>query len=374
MIRVRLIWLKHLTLAALLLALGLAAAEIAVRASQCAPDARQTRGSTTAPSAQMHHSLQPLRNFSAGNARWRTNSFGLRGPEPAVPKPVGTYRILCLGDEATLAADVPDGETFCSRLGELLQSRTRMQIEVINAGVPGYCPLLSYLQVRHQLLGLQPDLLLLSVSPSDLDDDRTYRRETQLDARGVPLACANPLFPTAGPEHQDLAEQSHLLRFLRAQAGHYWSGRIASEQELEPAAPLEGDGVRQIHIDQALSPLVHLRDLARGTYGQFAVTVVPRAADPGPSLTEEGPRAELESLLSGYALRNAIPFCDARPAFRSTSAGDRRVGPSGARLSPEGHALYAQSLAQFLIEQIPGPWSSAHFGHGSAAVAPIIPR
>ena len=87
-----------------------------------------------------------------------TNSLGLRGGEPVMPKPADVLRVVCLGDERVLAARVPRAQTFCHRLQQTLQKRTGRRVEVINAGVPGDCPLLSLLRVRHDLLALDADL------------------------------------------------------------------------------------------------------------------------------------------------------------------------------------------------------------------------
>ena len=92
---------------------------------------------------------------------FRTNSFGLRGPEIELPKPSGVFRILCLGDETTVAAEVGEELTYCNQLQQLLQPFTDLKVEVVNAGLPGGCPLTCELLLRHRLLGIQPDLILL---------------------------------------------------------------------------------------------------------------------------------------------------------------------------------------------------------------------
>src|ERR1043166_2637878 len=53
-----------------------------------------------------HHAMRPGYN----NPATHTNSFGLRSPEVAVPKPAGTFRILLLGDSFTFGFNAIDDD------------------------------------------------------------------------------------------------------------------------------------------------------------------------------------------------------------------------------------------------------------------------
>ncbi|HEB53493.1 MAG TPA: hypothetical protein ENI87_09590, partial [bacterium] len=59
---------------------------------------------------------KPNLDVSIGRFRLRTNSLGLRGPDVAVPKPPGTFRIVMLGDSVTFGWGVDDEVTFARRL------------------------------------------------------------------------------------------------------------------------------------------------------------------------------------------------------------------------------------------------------------------
>ena len=195
-------WLKQVTSAIFALVALYCCAEIGLRVydSYCGQVTRRDvydRG-LICKSWDLHHELKPLQRITQLDPDTRqplklaTNSFGLRGTEIQVPMPPGVYRIVCLGDERTFGTHVPDGETFCSQLQTLLQARSRVKIEVINAGVPDYCPLLSCLQFKHKLLGFQPDLVILNFDMSDVADDYRYRRLATMSDNQVPLACPNP--------------------------------------------------------------------------------------------------------------------------------------------------------------------------------------
>ncbi len=91
------------------------------------------------------------------------NSHGTRGPDFAVPKPAGVFRILSLGDSRTFGWGLSESETYSARLEALLnQGRGRTnRVEVINAGVNAwsYPQMLTFL--RDFALAWQPDMVVI---------------------------------------------------------------------------------------------------------------------------------------------------------------------------------------------------------------------
>ncbi len=210
MIRSCFLWCKHLVYAVAVLALVACLAEVALRVYDSAT-AQVTRRDLydrglVCKSWFVHHTLKPSHGFAAKcpdtgeRVRVAINSRGLRGPEPIVPKPAGTYRILCLGDESTFQHADAEAETFCAILQtELAGRRAPQSVEVLNAGVPDYCPLLSYLQFRHELLSLQADLVVLNFDMSDVADDYHLRRHAVIDPEGTPVNCPHPALEMPQP-------------------------------------------------------------------------------------------------------------------------------------------------------------------------------
>lgn len=94
------------------------------------------------------------------------NSHGLRGPETPYEKPAATYRILNLGDSVVMGWGVRFEDTYGQRLESLLNEDAagKLNVEVINAGVPGWSleNALAYLQAEG--LRYDPDLILLDVT------------------------------------------------------------------------------------------------------------------------------------------------------------------------------------------------------------------
>lgn len=110
-----------------------------------------------------HHLPNPAfyrRQLSA----WQT-----RGPDFAVPKPAGEFRIICVGDSTTFGWKNAVVHTYPHYLQRILKKRfPGRKIKVINAGVPGFNAAfaLSYLALR--LVNLQPDLVIIKLGYNDV--------------------------------------------------------------------------------------------------------------------------------------------------------------------------------------------------------------
>ena len=325
----------------------------------------------------VHHTLKPSRTFTSKDPdageriRITVNSLGLRGAEPEIPKPNGLLRIICLGDDATFALSVSDAETFCRRLQEELATELDRQVEVINAGVPDYCPLLSYLQYRHQLLALDPDLVILNFDPTDVADDYHVRRYAAVNRDGVALSCTHPDFEST---LRSKGKREPMLLF--PQFARQKINRLVADQTLgERSRSIESNKCRylwlddapaewQVYIDQAVSPLRSLDELARSRGAKFLVAACPApwqissSASSGDGVRERNGVARNACFTSrrpfdvvAQACRtDQIPFLDSTDAFLEAPQPDRLFQINSAMLSFEGHAVYAKELAAFVLE------------------------
>jgi len=389
--RSRLACFKHMALALLALVLILCAAEVGLRvyvsnrAGQLPADA--PGDSLIVRSWLTHHGLKPLASAACRNPDTgetvvvSTNSYALRGPEPVVPKPLGVFRVLCLGDETTLGADVELSQTFCHRLEELLQPHCRLKLEVINAGVPGYCPLLSYLHVRHSLLALQPDLIVLNFDMGDIWDDYRYRRHTNMNPSGEPLACPNPaLIKTAASRQPSVADQFLVVRWGQSQL----AGLPITEKRAEDRQRIDSALARyawiadnppdwSIHTKQALAPIDRLNQLTARNFTRLAVAVYPAPWQVAANATNGGnvrqaagieneavfrSRAPFDQLQQ-YAQEHGIAFHDASPVFQTAQQPEQSFLTNAARFSPTGHNIYARELARFIYRTVPDIWNTS---------------
>lgn len=91
------------------------------------------------------------------------NSMGYRGEEFEQPKPDGIYRIVTIGGSTTYGVGVTDDfrQSYPYQLQEYLQANGFPQVEVINAGVPGYTSHESFINLQMRVLTLNPDLIII---------------------------------------------------------------------------------------------------------------------------------------------------------------------------------------------------------------------
>jgi len=92
-----------------------------------------------------------------------------------------------LGDSFTDGRAVRDDETFSAILERRLNdngARPGRTVQVLNAGVNSYSPILSFLQVDRQLPPLDPDLIVLNFDMSDLVQESLYRANATYAANG----------------------------------------------------------------------------------------------------------------------------------------------------------------------------------------------
>lgn len=124
-----------------------------------------------------------------GRLTYRINGFGLRGPDFEARKPVGTYRVLCLGDSFTFGEGVKEADTYPARLEKrIVPLGGETRVEVINAGVQAFGTRLEAMLLL-RLRPIDPDLVLVGFVLNDATEgDRTIAMLEQLrDDRVSPL-------------------------------------------------------------------------------------------------------------------------------------------------------------------------------------------
>lgn len=364
------------------LALTVCAVEIGlqVRATRYGCTLTPAAGQLTVASWQTHHQLRPNSKTLVKNPdtnspiEIRTNSFGLRGAEPIVPKPTDVYRIICLGDETVFAGEVGESDSVTQRLQGFLQNRTQRKIEVINAGVPGFCPLLSCIQLRTSLASLNPDLVVLNFDMTDIADDHRYRRYTETGQNDEPIACTHTsLLSDRRPQSATLLDQFHLSTLAKNYIGDVMNERstLVTTDIESPKATWKWTANEppdwSIYIRHALEPIIHLQHQARGMGTEFLFSCTPApwqisatagndtlrkscGVPVGIRYANRGPFQLLTSVAEKYHIR----FLEPSNAFLQISEPDRLFHQSNRNLSRYGHALLAHELAEFIVQQIPG--------------------
>jgi hypothetical protein len=95
--------------------------------------------------------------------RMDINSIGLRDGEVVMPKPKGRKRVLILGDSIAFGSGVEAGERF----SDLVQLELPGDVDVVNAGVPGWGNDQELLFYERDLRQLQPDIVVLEFTANN---------------------------------------------------------------------------------------------------------------------------------------------------------------------------------------------------------------
>ena len=359
---------RHLVLTLLLLIGGICALEVGLRVKRATNSAAvrsetsDILSATTAPNRATYLAVAPKLRFTRIEAEsgrpftLRTNSFGLRSPEVVIPRPEGCFRVLCLGDDATFAGDLPESFTYVRQLGELLQSQTSSKVEVLNAGCPGGCPSVSALLLRHRFLTLQPDVIVVHVDPSDLVDEEALRRHIERTAEGFPLAAMHPA--TAGRTNlaAQLDDELLIVQMVRDRVKDVWSqgqsGQSSARGSRNSELQLAGNALTSIR-----AALEAIQKMAESQSIEVIVCTAAPGASSGRS-REAGtnwPPQELAAICDELQLS----LVDASEDIKTELGSSTRPGKKPI-LTADAHQIYAEILADHLLSRFietPAPLS-----------------
>lgn len=154
--------------------------------------------------------------------RHQTNSFGFLGKEISKEKGENVIRIMMMGDSFTEALQIERGKSFVDLIRQLLEKEEQFkgkEIEVINAGVSGYCPIIQYLLYKKVLHEFSPDLVVLQVWTNDVFEDNKIGAMSVLDDQGYPIKI-NRFFAKPYVEKDALFIKKRLKQIARWKKVH----------------------------------------------------------------------------------------------------------------------------------------------------------
>jgi hypothetical protein len=231
-----------------------------------------------------------------------------------------------------------------------------------------YCPLLEYLQYRHHLHVLEPDLVVLNFDMSDVQDHMAYSRDVVLGDDGVPLFVTEPTLRSQAP-----SAMPKLLMFewlgRRIQGAR---GRVESTLQGVPFVrdqdrylwALDGGQEWDAQARSAMAPIQHLAKLLEHNRIPLLLATYPQPwqttadATPLPPIRDQygvgrntvhlndRPFKKLEAFASEHHIR----FVNATSTFRQDAAPATLFLGSDFHFTPRGHRVYADVLGRFITE------------------------
>jgi lysophospholipase L1-like esterase len=330
------------------------------------------------------HRLKPH-----ANVRFRTSEFdtqiaingtGVRDDEELRHKAADERRIVLVGDSLVLSVQVPFEQTF----GELLEARLNAagrerRYRVINAGVQGYGPVEELLLFRDLAPTLQPDLVIVALYAGN-DAEEAVQSVQKLD--GAPVGAASMVREGITIRLRRLVRRSMVLQVLRLRivsATERFTPRIAPPEPplqsyaAHPAPRIaEGIAITRRCVEGIVATAAALN-------ARTAVALMPARFQ-----VDDGDYAHLRDAVAqggGELVRDAaterfdhalasvpIPRLDVLPPLRRARPGPDLFFQKTAHLTPRGHEIVAEALAQFI--EVEGLLD----GHPAGPNARTVPR
>lgn len=131
-----------------------------------------------------HHHFKPNKNFLSNNGKYGkhsiiTNSLGFRDFSKRDIKLDDKNRLILIGDSMTEGLLLDYDFTFAGLVSKYF---TKQKIDVLNAGVMSYSPIIYYHKIKYYLdKGLQFSHLVVFIDISDIEDESEFY---ELDASG----------------------------------------------------------------------------------------------------------------------------------------------------------------------------------------------
>jgi hypothetical protein len=246
---------KRLTLAALVafsvLATDFAFTRVYRRLHPPPPAGTATRLRT--PSELYHHDLRPRVSvedevWGPRRAPYRTNSLAFRDRAVRdVPLRTDRPRIVFIGDSFTEGVGVTYEASFVGRVDDAVAPRG---VEVLNAGVISYCPIIYFRKVKHLIedVGLGFDALVVYIDIGDIQDEVTYKLDPEGNVRSRPVRRVQELGADQQHGGRGFFRFPRLKKFLDRNS-LLWSRAYVA---LERLFPMEGNraGLWTVHDDE----------------------------------------------------------------------------------------------------------------------------
>ena len=271
------------------------------------------------------------------------NTLSVRHGDIIIPKPRGTQRILVLGDS------IPwDKLGFVSYMGELLSKE--VNIEVINAAVPGYTAYQEVLFFKKYLQQTEPNLVIWTYC---LNDNHKFLHRFDEQAK---MLWTNEAIESLKPTSTvaKLASRSYILSEIRL--------RMNTILNMQQKCRFRWECMPDFNIAWKTEPwtqyeayLNEMKRLTNQVHSRLAIVVFPY--EPQLEQYDRVHDQDLDYILKPQRQINAlcqkyeVPCMDLFPAFHRKTGNGIKLFRDGIHLNKEGHELTAELIYAFLRER-----------------------
>ncbi|MEI6807721.1 MAG: SGNH/GDSL hydrolase family protein [bacterium] len=360
-------WRKKLALSAVSMAIMLVVGEVAVRLANI-PDRlleKLPAAEPTLPWIQYHDTVgwvnKPgiCRHTRKGefDVGVEVNANGFRGPECAIEKKPGVFRVLIVGDSFTFGHGAEGKDVYAAQLQDLAPN-----VEVLNAGIVGTGHDQQLVWLQKEGLKFKPDLLVWGFSSADIPRNVVYfRRVADLHTglnfgkpryvlEGRKLVLKN--VPTPAPGDVDSTIEKYLTeeRARRGSVEMFLRHSRLFAAVVDAIAELRG---RKEQLDLAAALAHEFVRTASDAGSELVIVHLPVQK----WLLSKGPinaakKRATESLLAQLVKDTGVPLLDLWPAFQARTPDDiKKLFIKDGHYSREGHRLVAEGILDYLRQK-----------------------
>lgn len=305
------------------------------------------------------------------------NSLGYRSPEFSLKKPVGTKRILVLGDSFTFGHGVGDRQIYPFIAGELLKQKGYKNAEVINAGyASGFSPDSYYLYLKERGMKLKPDVVVVGFFVFNDIADLVETVWDNVDENGLPVkisSCCRTVddhrlhykesqlrykFPILRDSHLFIL----LVTTLQNRFHLFGDTLYISKHNPPPGCAFSPQCIEEVKIEEEKVHIV-LKGMKQLTDKQgipLVVVLIPIDFQLYPQMRWKYPFNNfpppdninfIQKRLGAFFKEQHILFLDLYPILDSRRAMGNPYYPVDGHFNPLGHQIAAQAIADYISEQ-----------------------
>ncbi len=291
--------------------------------------------------------------------RYQINSCGHRADVECGPKPAGVYRIAVIGTSTAFGSRVPWEETFSARLPKQLTRQTGHTVQIYNDGILELGSLSNVASRMNEVLAEQHDLVLLAVSPWDVQSAPGATYELQGPVPAPSLSTPNKAEPPSQSllrVIKSLGKDSKAAFWLR----HFM---LKSESQLLAASLSKQGSTGFLRSDFSPAWRDHLRAFdyqfariagsAAAAKVPVSVVLMPNRAEAAMVWMGTWPAGsdpyKLDRELQSIVNSHGGIYLDILPGLRNIPDPGNNYYPMDGHLDGNGHEMISELLAEALI-------------------------